>query len=317
VVTVHGVQSRVKVPPQSCIALTYQGDLSAFKRTAVLPLGDRCSVRMLLHKIELDGPCYPFDLTRTTSLADVTDMVASGFEEMWKQDLLWYDHDAGRIFHRKWGGLSFAHEVEDGDDPVNNFYPVAQRMAKRYTGRAARFDYACKHADEVLFVRTGCASRGEVENCLNRLRARYPDLTSRMRMLMISDQPTEEFNGIQGFSHVRENFDPDRMYEEMQYWMHCSHQFRGILERHGVTPKNLYWCPNNLKEAEAEIAGARKAKGEKTADSPADSPKNVPAEEPQMPQRVANFSHSNLYKLLPPPLKQGAVKQGAGPAIGA
>ncbi len=33
---------------------------------------------------------------------------------------------------------------------------------KRYTGRAARFDWACKNADSVLFVRTGVASRGEV-----------------------------------------------------------------------------------------------------------------------------------------------------------
>ena len=118
------------------------------------------------------------------------DMVATGFEDMWNPDLLCYDGELGRIFHRKWSGLSFAHEVEyeNGEDPIGNFAPIVERMRslgcsatrtyaetepcfdsgstarKRYTGRAARFDWACKNADHVLFVRTGVASRGEVCN---------------------------------------------------------------------------------------------------------------------------------------------------------
>ena len=40
-------------------------------------------------------------------------------------------------------------------------------VRKRYTGRAARFDWACKNADSVLFVRTGVASREEVCDLLS------------------------------------------------------------------------------------------------------------------------------------------------------
>ncbi|CAE8604577.1 unnamed protein product, partial [Polarella glacialis] len=122
VISAHGLQSRVKVPGKSMVQLRRSGDLSSLKMIAVLPLGDRCSIRMLLHKIEYDGPCYPFDLTRTTSLADVADMVATGFTDMWNEEQLFYDHEAGRVFHRRWGGLSFAHEVDEGDDPVGNFH---------------------------------------------------------------------------------------------------------------------------------------------------------------------------------------------------
>ena len=41
-------------------------------------------------------------------------------------------------------------------------------VRKRYTGRAARFNWACKNADSVLFVRTGVASRAEVCDLLSR-----------------------------------------------------------------------------------------------------------------------------------------------------
>lgn len=57
-------------------------------------------------------------------------MAATGFEDMWNPDCLYYDGEVGRIFHRKWHGLSFAHEVEyeQGEDPVGNFAPIAERM---------------------------------------------------------------------------------------------------------------------------------------------------------------------------------------------
>ena len=32
-----------------------------------------------------------------------------------------------------------------------------------------------------------------------------------------------------------------------------AHRFRGILEGVGITAKNLYWCPNDLKEAEKDV----------------------------------------------------------------
>jgi len=247
-------------------------------------LGDRCSIRMLLHKIEYDGPCYPFDLTRTTSLADVADIVATGFEDMWNPDQLYYEDEAGRVFHRKWGGLSFAHEVEyaDGDDPIGNFYPITQRMKKRYTGRSARFDWACKHSDSVLFVRTGCASRGEVDNLLERMSQRYPGLNASL--LLISDQPTDEFKDMSGVKHIRESFDPDRMYEDLDYWIHSAHRFRGILDGVGINARSLYWCPNNLKEAVEEIKAGQKVK-------------TSPPVGPKLTSEVTNFSHSNLYEL--------------------
>ena len=66
----------------------------------------------------------------TTSLADVADMAATGFSDMWNPEQLYYDGEVGRIFHRKWHGLSFAHEVEyeQGEDPIGNFAPIAERM---------------------------------------------------------------------------------------------------------------------------------------------------------------------------------------------
>mmetsp|Transcript_13184 Transcript_13184/g.30970 ORF Transcript_13184/g.30970 Transcript_13184/m.30970 type:complete len:818 (+) Transcript_13184:15-2468(+) len=293
VISAHGLQSRVKVPAQGAVHLRWKGPLSSLKRIAVLPLGDRCSIRMLMHKIEYDGPCYPFDLTRTTSLADVADMVATGFSDMWNEHLLEYDHEAGRIRHKKWQGLSFAHEVEDGDDPICNFRPVVERMAKRYAGRAGRFDYAATRADSVLFLRTGCASRDEVCDLLTRVSARFPGLHAQL--LLISDQPSEEFDGLLGVSHVREHFDPDRMYEDMNYWMTSAHRFRDILNRRGIDARSLYWCPNNLKEAEREL---KEAKAAATAAVTESSEKGVEAGTSRFHgSQIKQFSHSNLYKL--------------------
>jgi len=293
VISAHGLQSRVKVPGKGAVHLRWKAPLSSLKRVAVLPLGDRCSIRMLLHKIEYDGPCYPFDLTRTTSLADVADMIATGFTDMWNGDLLHYDHEAGRVFHQKWQGLSYAHEVEDGDDPVCDFGRVVARMAKRYSGRAARFDYAATHADSVLFLRTGITSRVEVTDMLSRVCARYPGIHASL--LLISDQPSDEFKDLLGVTHVRENFDPDRMYEELDYWMHCAHRFRCILDSHGINARSLYWCPNNLQEAEKELQEAKAAEAAKEAQ---EKRKQIDDKPPLLHSSVVTkFSHSNLYAI--------------------
>jgi len=304
IVSCHGLQSRVKVPARSAVELRRVGDLKSIEQVAVLPLGDRCSTRMLLHKIEFDGPCYPFDLTRTTSLGDVVDMVATGFEDMWNPDLLCYDGELGRIFHRKWSGLSFAHEVEyeNGEDPIGNFAPIVERMRKRYTGRAARFDWACKNADHVLFVRTGVASRGEVCNLQSRMQERYPGL--KARLLLISEQETSEFNGLKDFVHVRESFDPDRMYEDMNYWINCAHRFRGILESVGVTARSLYWCPNDLKEAEKE---RQKSAGEGSESSSPEPDSNSKTQATMQTSEVVKFSHANLYELHQEQIKPEAI----------
>jgi hypothetical protein len=287
VVSVHGLQSRVKVPAQGAIRLSFKGPLSSVPRVAVLPLGDRCSIRMLLHKVEYDGPCYPFDLTRTTSLAEVADMVGTGFTEMWNQGCLHWSEENGRVYHTRWGGLSFAHEVEPGEDPQNNFNPVADRMRKRYSGRSARFDYACKHADKVMFMRTGCASRDEVGNLLCRIQERYPGLDASL--LLISDQPSEEFSNMLGVSHVREHFNPDRMYEDMGYWMDCANRFRDILHQHGINEKTLYWCPSNLKEADKELL-----EGSLATPMAKDQ-----ATRPKTNSEVRTLSHSKLYEVPP------------------
>jgi len=288
VVSIHGLQSRVKVPAKTAIRLRFKGPLSSVPRIAVLPLGDRCSIRMLLHKVEYDGPCYPFDLTRTTALSDVADMIGSGFTEMWNQGCLVWSEENGRVYHTRWGGLSFAHEVEPGEDPQQNFNPIAERMRKRYSGRSARFDYACKHADRVMFMRTGCASRDEVCDLLSRVQQRYPWL--KASLLLISDQPSEEFADLAHVSHVREHFDPDRMYEDLGYWMDCAHRFRGILHQHGITERTLYWCPNNLAEADQEIQGGSLAKA---GAQPGAAP-------PRAMGDVRTLSHSRLYEPQPP-----------------
>jgi len=230
--------------------------------------------------------------------------VATGFEDMWNPDLLCYDGELGRIFHRKWSGLSFAHEVEyeNGEDPIGNFAPIVERMRKRYTGRAARFDWACKNADHVLFVRTGVASRGEVCNLQSRMQERYPGL--KARLLLISEQETSEFNGLKDFVHVRESFDPDRMYEDMNYWINCAHRFRGILESVGVTARSLYWCPNDLKEAEKE---RQKSAGEGSESSSPEPDSNSKTQATMQTSEVVKFSHANLYELHQEQIKPEAI----------
>ena len=79
----NGLESRVKVPARSGIWFEYHCKLAEIDRVAILPLGDRCAVRMMLYKMQYDGPAFPFDLTRTTQIADIADIVENGFEDMW------------------------------------------------------------------------------------------------------------------------------------------------------------------------------------------------------------------------------------------
>lgn len=251
IISTHGLCSRVKVPARSGVRLQRTKELDQVEQVALMPIGDRCTTRMLLHKIEYDGPCYPFDLARCMAIADTSDILRHGFAGFWDPSMLVWDASGGRVRHTRWTSLSFAHEVEEGEDPETDMAPVFARMAKRYSGRAARFKYACEHATRVLFVRTGCASRAEVEDLLANLAGAFK---VALRLLLISDQPSEEFASLETVTHVRENFDPDRMHEDEQYWRHCANRFRDIMDRQGVTSRNLYWCPNSLKEAERELS---------------------------------------------------------------
>ncbi|MEB3355669.1 MAG: DUF1796 family putative cysteine peptidase [Synechococcales bacterium] len=239
-----GLESRVKAPAQSAIALDYKCPLSEVSRVAIIPLGDRCAARMLLYKMEYDGPAYPFDLTRTTNLADVADMIQSEFYDMWNPAYLHYNHDARRIYHSKWTGLSFAHEVEEGEDPVHDMSPVHERMRSRYTARSQRFWYTLQKCDKALFIRTGLCDRGTVIDLIHKLETKCPG--KPFRLLLISPQPSDEFAHLPKVLHYNLEFNPDRMYEDLGHWLDCTEVMRSILNSLGVSSKNLFWCPPNL-----------------------------------------------------------------------
>ncbi|OLP17693.1 lipase [Leptolyngbya sp. 'hensonii'] len=246
----HGLESRVKAAPHSSILFQFKCPLSDISRVAILPLGDRCAIRMLLYKLEYDGPAFPFDLTRTTKVSDVADAIASNFYDMWNPALLHYNHDHRRVYHTRWSGLSFAHEVEESDDPVNHMQPVYDRMRVRYSARAGRFWYTLRHCDKVLFVRTGIADRGSIIDLASKLESRCQG--KPWRLLVISPQSSDEFADLPNVVHYDQEFNPDRMYEDLGYWMYCTDIMREILDSLGVSSKNLFWCPPNLPKEEWE-----------------------------------------------------------------
>ncbi|MCP2730205.1 DUF1796 family putative cysteine peptidase [Limnofasciculus baicalensis] len=238
-----GLESRVKVLPKSSVLFQYKCKLSDISRVAILPLGDRCAARMLLYKMQYDGPAFPFDLTRTTNLGDVADIILNNFSDMWNPNLLHYNAEEKRIYHRKWSGLSFAHEVEDDEDPVNNMFPIYERMRTRYTARSERFQYTLKNCDEVLFIRTGGTNRDYLLDLVNKLEEKCQG--KPFRILLISLQSSEEFADIPHVIHYDLEFNPDKMYADLGYWMYCTEIMRGMLESLGVSSKNLFWCPPN------------------------------------------------------------------------
>ncbi len=236
-----GLESRVKVAAQLAIALEYQCSLSDINRVAILGLGDRCAVRMLLHKMEYDGPAFPFDLTRTTKVSDVADIIENGFDDMWNPAYLNYSPSDNRVYHSKWTGLSFGHEVEDSDDPLNDMSPIYKRMRTRYSARSRRFWYTLQHADKFLFVRTGGCDRASVVNLLEKLKVKCQGKS--FRLLIISPQPSEEFADLPNVQHYNLEFNPDRMYADIDHWLYCTDLMRKILSSLSISSKNLFWCP--------------------------------------------------------------------------
>ncbi len=236
-----GLVSRVKAPAKSAILLEYKCQLSDINRIAILPLGDRCAVRMMLYKMEYDGPAFPFDLTRSTNIADVADMIENRFEGMWNPDLLYYSPEAGRVYHQKWTGLSFAHEVEDHEDPVNDMSPVYERMRIRYAARSQRFWYTLRHCDKVLFIRTGVCDRSGVIDLMHKLE--YQCQGKSFQLLLLSPQSSDQFSDLPNVHHYDFDFNPDRMYDDLGHWLYCTEVMRGILESLGISSKNLFWCP--------------------------------------------------------------------------
>lgn len=246
----NGLESRVKAPPKSVIIFKYTSKLSDFKRIGIIPLGHRCAARMLLYKMGFDGPCFPFCLSRTMNLSDVADIIENNFHDMWNPSMLHYNSYDRRIYHSKWTGLSFGHEVEDFDDPIRNIFPVFERMKKRYSARAERFWHSIKNADEILFIRTGIARRESVDDIEKKLKAKCNGKT--FRFLLISPQNSDEFNGIPNVIHYNIDFDPDRMYRDMDYWLSCAEIMKNILLSMGVNSKNLYWCPNRIPKDDTQ-----------------------------------------------------------------
>ncbi|PZU93406.1 MAG: lipase [Pseudanabaena sp.] len=238
-----GLESRVKAPSKSSMIFEYKCKLSDISRIAILPLGDRCAARMLLYKMEYDGPAFPFDLTRSTNLGDVADLVANDFKDMWNPEYLHYNSDERRIYHSKWSGLSFGHEVEDSEDPINNMQPIYDRMRTRYSARAKRFLYTLEHCDEVLFIRTGVTNRDYVVDLIDKLTIKCKG--KPFRVLLISQQGSDEFADIPHLIHYNLHFSPDWMYDSQDYWMECTQKMREILESLGVSSQNLFWCPPN------------------------------------------------------------------------
>jgi lysophospholipase L1-like esterase len=236
-----GLESRVKVPAQSVIQLEYKCSLTEVSRVAIIPLGDRCAARMLLYKLEYDGPAFPFDLTRTTNIADVADIIQSNFTDMWNPYFLHYDEEAHRIYHTKWTGLSFAHEVEESDDPVNDMSPIYERMRTRYSARSKRFWYTLEKCGKALFVRTGLCDRAGVMDLVSKLENKCQG--KPFWLLLISPQASEEFAQLPNVLHYNLEFNPDRMYEDAEHWRYCTEVMRGILNSLGISSKNLFWCP--------------------------------------------------------------------------
>jgi lysophospholipase L1-like esterase len=245
-----GLESRVKAAPRSAMLLQYQCPLSDISRVAILPLGDRCAVRMMLYKMEYDGPAFPFDLTRTTQISDVADIITQRFYDMWNPAYLHYSEEAGRIYHSKWTGLSFAHEVEETDDPVHDMTPVYERMRTRYSARAERFWYALAHCDKVLFVRTGIADRGGVIDLVEKLEQQCQG--KPFHLLLLSPQPSEPFADLPQVLHRNVFFNPDHMYEDLGHWLYCTEIMADILNSLGISSKNLFWCPPKPPRAIAQ-----------------------------------------------------------------
>ncbi|HIK28746.1 MAG: DUF1796 family putative cysteine peptidase [Oscillatoriaceae bacterium SKW80] len=240
----QGLESRVKVPPKSSVLFEYKCQLSEVKRVAIVPLGDRCALRMLLYKMEYDGPAFPFDLTRTSNLADVADIIANDFYDMWNPYFLQhYNPSEKRIYHSKWSGLSFAHEVEDTDNPIFNMHPVHERMRVRYSARAERFRYTLRNADKLLFIRTGGTTRGCVIDLMQKLESKC--YGKPFKLLIFSLQDSQEFADIPNVLHYNLEFNPDRMYADLGHWLYCTEVLREILNSLGVSSKNLFWCPPN------------------------------------------------------------------------
>lgn len=65
-------------------------------------------------------------------------------------------------------------------------------------------------------------------------------------LLLISPQASDEFAQIPNVCHHNVEFNPDRMYEDLAHWDHCTQVMKGILDSLSISSKNLFWCPPTL-----------------------------------------------------------------------
>jgi hypothetical protein len=90
-------------------------------------------------------------------------------------------------------------------------------------------------------IRTGIADRGGVMDLANKLEKQC--LGKPFHLLLLSLPDGDEFSDLPNVVHYNVEFNPDRMYEDLEHWMYCTQVMQGILESLGVSSKNLFWCP--------------------------------------------------------------------------
>lgn len=261
-----GLENRLKIPAKTSFVLKKRSELHELRRTAILPLGHRCAIRMLLSKLDYDGPCYPFDLTRTTDTRAVADLVASDFRDMCNPQELHYVHEVRRIYHSRFQGLSFAHDIEDGDDPIGHAHDLYRKIQKKYQKRADRFLYTIAYCDEILFVRTGYTDAGSVHYLMEKLYEKCGD--KPFKLLLISAQSSSEFQGFHNVRHYDYDFNPDTMMDDAEYWSYCAQIFEGILNEFTISSHNLYLCPPHLKTIHPHDVQVPNLPGHEKAKSP-------------------------------------------------
>ena len=102
-------------------------------------------------------------------------------------------------------------------DPINDMYPIHERMRVRYSARAKRFLHTLEHADEILFIRTGVTNRDYVIDLIDKLKMKCKN--KPFRVMLISKQTSDEFVGIPQLLHYDLHFSPDWMYYSLDYWI--------------------------------------------------------------------------------------------------
>jgi hypothetical protein len=66
------------------------------------------------------------------------------------------------------------------------------------------------------------------------------------RLLVLSPQSSEEYANLPQVIHYNLDFNPDRMYADVEHWLDCAQVMGTILTELGVSSQNLFWCPPKI-----------------------------------------------------------------------